>query len=263
MLHVWLKREDRNDASPDALVITDIQEFSELSSDVRQHLSELLLQARFDTPFLESLAEGLGWPRVREYIITQAMPSNVTAKRGEFGEVLISGILEQFYGYIVPVRKLRFKITSGQSLPATDIIALALDTDGNITEVMYVESKLRTTHDAMAAVEGYKQLQKDYSSRLPDMLTFVASQLYERNKPLYQSFRDYMGDRLDNRDKDNFCLGLCFDRDEWQEQALVNLGDYGADNPMPRVFVRHVSNLRALTDHVFAGVGISEVIDDD
>jgi hypothetical protein len=263
MLYNWLSKDDRDIVTPNALAITDIQEFCELSDDVSQHLSELVREARFDTGFLESMAEQLGWAGVRDQIIARAIPGNVTAKRGEFGEVLISGILEQFDGYTVPVRKLRFKITSGQSLPATDMLGLALDHDGNVSEVMYVESKLRTTHDDMAAVEGYKQLQNDYSSRLPDILIFVANRLYEQNNLLYESFRDYMGDRLDSRDKDVFCLSLCFDTDEWRERALENLEDYGIGKPVPRVFVIRLSNLRALTDQVFAGIGITEVHDAD
>jgi hypothetical protein len=263
MLHTWLRKEDRGTAPGNVLAVTDIQEFCERSDDIGQHLSHLVREARFDAGFLASMAEQLGWSRVRDDIITRAMSGNATAKRGEFGEVLVSGILEEFDGYIVPVRKMRFKITPGQSLPATDMLGLALNTDGNISEVLYVESKLRTTRDDMVAVDGYKQLQNDYSSKLPDMLTFVANRLYEWNHPLYESFRDYMGDRLDNRDKDGFCLSLCFDTDEWQERALVNLEDYGISDPTPRVFVIRLSNLRALTDEVFAGVGVTEVIDDD
>lgn len=263
MLHQWLRRQQRDTAPDSTLRITDVEEICEPPDDIGQHLSNLILEARFDPNFLASMAEKLSWARVRHDIIARAMPGNATAKRGEFGEVLVSGILEQFDGYVIPVRKLRFKITPGQSLPATDMLGLALDTNGNIGEVLYVESKLRTTRDDMVAVEGYKQLQHDYVSMLPDMLTFVANRLYERNDALYQAFRDYMGDRLDNREKDGFCLSLCFDKNEWQERALGNLQDYGINNPTPIVFVIRLDRLRALTDQVFAGVGITEVQDDD
>src|SRR5712691_11907730 len=105
--------------------------------------------------------------------------------------MLICAILEQFHGYKIPVQKLRFKITKGESLPGTDILALKTNIEGLITEVCFIESKLRTSSDNRAAIEGCNQLQGDYNSKFPDMVDFVTQRLYERQDPLFRPFLLY------------------------------------------------------------------------
>jgi hypothetical protein len=209
------------------------------------------------------MAKYLGWEQVSKQIVATIMPGLPTAKRGEFGEVLFAAILEEFHDYKIPVPKLRFKITAGQSLPATDILALKVDEISAIIEVCFVESKLRTTSDNTAAVEGYKQLQSDYESKLPDILTFIAARLHERNDALFETFASYMRDRGDVTDKDNFRLGLCWERSEWHEKVLQNLQENGVDLPRLTVHVIGIDNLRQIIDELFAELGIEEVFDDD
>ena len=58
------------------------------------------------------MAEHLEWQDVKNLIVSRQVPTTTTAQIGKFGKVLISAILEQFYGYTIPVPKLRFKITA-------------------------------------------------------------------------------------------------------------------------------------------------------
>ncbi len=52
-------------------------------------------------------------------------------------------LLSEFHEYLVPIVKLRFAITGGQSLPGTDVLVLRAE-QGRLTEVSFVESKVRT-----------------------------------------------------------------------------------------------------------------------
>ncbi len=268
MLNIWLDSNERNPCPYSHFKVIDLREKILLSSGIKSHLRDLYVSARFDLHFLESLkgsAASLGWEwnKVRKSIVEKGIPTISNFKRGEFGEVLITAVLEQFHDYKIPVYKLRYKITANQSLPGTDIVALGINNEGTIIEVCFVETKLRTRKDNMAAIDGYKQLKETYESKLPDILTFIAARLQERKDNLYKAYMFYLLDRTDNRGKDNFRLGLCWENSEWSENVLENLQDNGVDLPKLILHVIPINNLRQITDELFADLGVKEVSDDD
>jgi len=262
VLTTWLKLQERNPCQYSQFKVIDVEQICELSQETRAYLASLICTERFEPKFLADMAECLGWKDTNQLIIARLMPKSTNAKRGEFGETLINAILEQFHGYKIPVRKLRFKITPGQSLPATDSLALKIDR-GSITEVCYIESKLRTSQDDIVAVDSYNQLQVDYQSRLPDILTFVVARLAESNDPLYEAFKSYMRDRRDTKDRDTFRISLCWDSSQWREKVLEKLQESLGSLTKLTVHAIRVQNLRQVTEEIFAALGIAEVLDDD
>ena len=56
------------------------------------------------------MAEVLGWEMVKDSLASGAVPEAIPTKRGDFGEVLITALLEEVHGYTVPVRKLRLRL---------------------------------------------------------------------------------------------------------------------------------------------------------
>ena len=110
---------------------------------VKDHLYELLQVSAVDPGFLGDLANRLGWEKTRA-IVSQRLPSNSSARRGRFGEVVGVNMLHHFDGYVIPIEKAHFSITGGQSQPSTDAVLLRVGGNGAITEVCFVESKLRT-----------------------------------------------------------------------------------------------------------------------
>ena len=148
---------------------------------MREHLAQLLQISAVDTGFLEDLARRLGWGKT-EAIVRQKLTSNRTARRGRFGEVAGVNMLRQFDGYVIPIEKSHFMITGGQSQPSTDAVLFRVS-GGAITEVCFVESKLRTRKDGIAGIEGMRQLTDDYAKQIPDMLTFTAAPPVRRGEP--------------------------------------------------------------------------------
>jgi hypothetical protein len=263
MLDRWLSSNQRESSSYSDFEVIDVVQTSGPTSEMQSTLINLLRDSRFDPEFLGSMAEHLGWNVVRDSIVAGQMPKLMRIRRGDFGEVLINAILEQFHGYTIPVAKLRFKIIGNQSLPGTDALALKTDNQGAIVEVCFVESKLRTKVDYMAAVEGYKQLQEDYESKLPDILSFIAQRLHERQARLFNAFATYMRTRQDTTEMDTFRLSLCWENSEWREKTLENLQDEGVTLPELTVHLIRIHQLRQLTDTLFAELGVTEVTDDD
>jgi len=258
----WLHHTHRNPCPYKRFAVIDTREIRGVSPEIRTILQKMLSDARYDPDFLAKVASSLGWKNVHA-LIAKGMPGADNGRRGEFGESLIASILEWDYGYIIPVWKLRFKITSGESLPATDTIALKLDATGKIYEMCYIESKLRNSADTAAAIKGCEQLQIDFNDNLPDMLTFIATILYERNDPLFDAFAAYMRVRTDTRDHDTFRLSLCWEHTKWTERILSNLEKSGIDLPRLTVHVIRIQELGTLTDELFNALGIINISDDD
>lgn len=262
MLSDWLKFSTRNPCPYSQFDVIDLEEEQDLSPEVRSHLADLISEARFSAGFLAEMAESPGWDQTKAAIAGQ-MPRQRNARRGEFGEVLISAILRQFHEYKLPVPKLRFKITSDQSLPSTDVLAIKLDPANKITEVCFVESKLRTSASSNAAVEGCTQLQSDYNAKWPSILVFIANQLYERDDLLFPSFLEYLKERNDTTEIDSFRLSLCWEHTAWRETVLENLQESDVGLKKLAVHVIRIKGLEDLTDDLFTQLGIVEVSDNE
>lgn len=267
MIATWLNSTERTPNPYAQFKLLDVEESVSPSGPVRDYVTALLRESRFDPEFLAAMAELLGWETVRESIAPGAEPAMTSTKRGDFGEVLITALLEEVHGYTIPVRKLRFKVTRNQLLTGTDALGVKINNEGVITEVCFVESKLRTATrnegDRTLAVAGCDQLKKDYDSKLPDILQFVAQRLHETEDELFEPFVEYMGTRRDTTDLDTFCLGLVWDHEEWEEQILQNLEDHTDLVPRLVVHAVRINDLGAISDAMFAQVGVLEVSDDE
>ena len=263
MLSKWLSQSERTESAYSNFGVIDSEETSTLSSEIKSHLVDLLHFALFDPDELNAFAEHLGWG-IREST-GYRVPTADKVKRGDFGEIFVSAMLEQFHGYEIPVQKLRSKLTGNQTLTGTDIVALRVSDSDSIEEVCFVESKLRTSRDNDIAVEACEQLQKDYALETPAILPFIFIQLRRRGDGdrLFRAFRDYLADRSDNRYLDTFRLGLCFEHNEWREKVLENLDDDPVALNKLCVHVVRITDLRSLTDELFDIVGVSEVSEDD
>ena len=212
MLGQWLNWRERQPSTYSAFEVIDVEEICRPSSEMKAYVSRTFLNARTDPEYLEEMTELLGWQKVKELIVERGVPKQTEIKRGEFGETLIGAILEQFHGYKIPILKLRFKQIGNETLHGTDTLALVVDSEGVITEVCYVESKLRTDNSRMdVAVAGYKQLKSDYEDKLPQTLAFISQRLFEQRhnsqmKAWFNAFKSYMQDRTDTIEKDNLAF---------------------------------------------------------
>ncbi len=263
MLAVWLGSQRREAGRFQRFGVVDIEEFCDLSSEVEAHLIDLLRSARFDREFLADMAKIIGWEDVSDAILARNIPTTTKIRRGDFGEALATALLEQFEGYVIPVPKLRYRVTPTQSLTGTDALALRVDPSGAIVEMCFVESKLRTVRDLSAGVAGSSQLAADLDSKLPDILTFTAQRLFERAHPLYGPFRQYLLDRRDTSDRDTARLVLCFDSEHWDERVLDNLEEHEPALPRLVVHAARIREVKVLTERLFAAFHITEITDDD
>lgn len=263
MVDEWLSCVERTPCPYTCFKVFDVHEISAPSSKVKSSLLSQLQAALFEPTFLEDMAQYLGWNKVRKDIVARKVPTAPNMRKGNFGEALMAIILEHLRGYYLPVPKLWFAIEGNQSLPATDFLALKIDKNRSITEVCFVETKLRGSLDKYAAVTGYRQLLEDYKLILPDILTFVASMLHYSKDPLFPIFASYMRDRRILSDVDTFHLGLCWENKLWNESVLKNLDDEEIAFDNLSVSVVCINGICELTDEMLDKLIIKEVQADD
>ena len=264
VLDRWLTWIDRPSGTYTGFEVTDVSEAYELAPETSLHLVDLLSSSMFDPEELNAFAVHLGWS-VKE-VAGYRVPSTDQVKRGDFGEVLMSAVMEQFHDYEVPVQKLRHKLMGNQTLPATDVLAIRVDDTGSVEEVCFVESKVRTARDNDVAVEGCEQLRKDYDSETPAILPFVFTELRKKRgekDTVFLAFRAYLRDRDDNKHLDTFRLALCWEDTAWREKVLENLEENLVALNKLHVHVVRLGNFRHLTEELFAEVGIHGVSEDE
>ena len=252
----WVQRE----TGTAEFDIIDVIEARPPTPEIRQHLQQLHLDAFAGLSTFEKIAARLDWARTNEWLRSK-VPSIPRLKRGAFGEVLSGAMLRQFHRYTVPMEKLRFRFTPNQSPPFTDVVAFRLD-DHKLTEVCFVESKLRTTGDTSAAKDGHDQLLADAKVAQPQILQFLAWHLDQHGSPLFEPLMEYLYDRSTVSEKDTFRLYLTWEQERWTETVLSNLEGEVQLEPFT-VCVTRIKDLAKLVDDVYASIGAPQASHDD
>jgi hypothetical protein len=262
VLESWLASATRPSDGATRFEISDVVEIEPRIAEVEARLTERLREERFHPVLLTTLVEALGWIEAQE-AIQEGMPSIPNVRKGVVGEVIAAQCLEEFDGFVVPVKKLRSMLAAGDSLHGTDVLAFKLTKSGSIGSACYTEAKLRTGRDARAAVEAEGQLADDLSLRLPSLLLFVANQLCESGDPIARALADYMRRRRAGDDVDEFRVHLTWDAASWAENVLTRLQEAEERLTPLHVCCVRVAGLDSLIQRVYANLGFALDADDD
>lgn len=251
----WLNVEKGK--NPDYLDFSlyELDELCPASGDIYECLQQFMVEAKVRPAVLERFAQRLGWEKTREYLIDTIQPTKMNMRLGDFGEILTCHLLEMFFEYYIPVKKLLYKLSPNQSLPATDTLAFKMD-GSRIAEICYVESKLRTGRETMVAVQGYNQLYEDYSKHVPDMIRFLLNICSEYENDFFYQLLEYTCNRQNMKELDKFTLGLILDVDNWSERILKNLSEEIDESyPELTVLLIRITQLSDLVKKVYESIG--------
>lgn len=223
MISEWLEYKHRKGNTGFKFDVIDYVEKPVKTNDmITKDFGKIFVQNTIDYDYLKKLSGSIGWEKTKNEFILNTASKKKNMKKGRFGEMLSGSILEEFHKYSIPIHKLRYAITTDQSMPGTDLIAIKRN-DNEILEMCFVESKLRTTSNTSAITEGYLQLENDIHGGIPAMLKFVMSRLYDKGDPLLQLIINYLISRTDS--KDTFRIVATCDKKHWSEKSLTNLDD--------------------------------------
>jgi len=250
----WLLFNESLISNYKKLDLNDFFDNGRYSDSLIDKLTNLITTSRRNPEILDDLTDVLGWEKVST-IIKRRQPTKDNIKKGDFGESLTEFILQNYFDYRIPVKKLRFKITRDESLHGADIIAIKHD-EKELLEICYSESKLRTGRDTSTAVTAYDQLKNEYDTDMPIIIEFILEILHNKDAFLYRIFLNYLKDRRIMYDKERFVIGLIYDKMNWSFTTIDNLEE-SADNNYPITVVNmiRINNLAKLIDFLYNLIG--------
>lgn len=115
-------------------------------------------------------------------ILRELLPKTKTARSGDLGEVLAAEIAEQTLGYIVPVRRLRWKDGRNMALRGDDIIGIRVDANGNLVGLLKGESKSYARLTNAVIEKAAEALDRDRGRPGRHAVLYVATRLRETGR---------------------------------------------------------------------------------
>jgi hypothetical protein len=129
-------------------------------------------------------------------ILKAVLPQGRKARSGDLGEILATELAEEKTGFVVPVRRLRYKDGREMALRGDDFIGVALDNNDRLW-LLKGESKSRQRLSKTTITEARTALNRHHGRCTPDSLLFIANRLLESNdasdQELGRSIRDEVG----------------------------------------------------------------------
>lgn len=254
MVKRWINEKPRKDNSHSFTVI-DISEHNKITEEVKRILASNLILSFRDIEHLKRRYKDQPKVKLKEHIENKVFAtgkdgfSNAT-KIGDWGEVFCEVILDEFRGYALPIRKLKWKINNEKSLLGTDVFAIKQDKDGNIKDLVYSESKVKTTYLKDIGKQAYESLYRDNGESLPDIIDFISRLFYfQGNFEMADKFDDVFSN-MEKYGKE-FQIFLIFDKKLWKEDILEILNDIPPELENLFVTVVLIDGLRDLIDETY------------
>lgn len=113
-------------------------------------------------------------------LLREHLPQTKAARSGDLGEILATETAEQHLGFIVPVRRLRWKDGRNMALRGDDIIGI--DNSGKKLRLLKGESKSRVALSSTVIDAAAKALDGNKGRPGRHSVLFVAARLYERGE---------------------------------------------------------------------------------
>jgi hypothetical protein len=123
----------------------------------------------------------LGSPATAK-ILRELLPKTKTARSGDFGEVLATEIAEQTLGFIVPIRRLRWKDGRNMALRGDDIVGIRVDASGKLIGLLKGESKSYATLTSSVIEKAAEALDRDRGRPGRHAVLFIATRLRESGR---------------------------------------------------------------------------------
>ena len=217
-------------------------------------LSALIRENTVDEEFLKYMKKKLKWDWKKIYttFVIESQPSHDNLKKGKFGEIFHGQILEEFYNYVIPVKKFQYQFNRNQSLTGTDIIVIKIK-EAKITEICYVETKLRTSSDYSAISEAYDEIIQSKGSSMDSTLKFILKELYKTDKILHSQLTEFIGEMTHD---DKFRIGAIFEKKIWRQRYIEKLNDCMQELDLDlTVDIVKINNLKELVNNSYKAIG--------
>jgi len=156
-----------------------------------EYASRALREAYVDSKYLAAVLEREGFAGVAR-LLKEKFPSEdnpFSVRTGDFGEVIGHIVLQDIFGFTIPVFKLRYKTNWEKAAFGVDIIAFRLhETDPSQDTVAFSEVKAskNKTYGVDTVFEEIKQLveegQPEAKQKMRNAVRFVSERLFEQQQ---------------------------------------------------------------------------------
>lgn len=211
----WLE-EALADESIDGRRVIAVGEREAPNDEVRAYLVRRLVNHRISLEVARDMVDILGWDAVERRLQATTIP----VRRGDFGEMLATAVLETFDALLLPVSKVRYQMHADQTLVGADLVGLRIS-DGKVESLHFGEVKLRTAPDTVAGRDAHQQLERWLEEEFADIIMFFGQRLEELDDTVYSSYVEYLADG-DHRD-DNYHVVLVFESSAWSSTVVQNI----------------------------------------
>ena len=143
-----------------------------------------------------------------------------------------------------------------------DVFALKTKED-EITEISFIESKVRTSKDLQILIKSLKQLDDYYNTHLTDWNEYCIIKLYETKSQYFKPFAKYLTNRNELPSIDSFKIYLFINKEIWDNKILKNLIDSEETLQNLDIIIIRIKNLANLIKHVYEKKCNLEVCDED
>ena len=187
-------------------------------------LGDLLFDGLLEVTYVKRLAEKYGETALGKYLEARGFRGKLGKRVGDFGEVLAGAAICENESLTQLVQKLRYRERADWPMRLTDVFSVRVE-GADITAFCFTSVKSGVTHPAATVgVEGYKQLLDDSKSEHPEILHFVSENLFRQD--LWEELlRLEQAMTSDSPTPKIYRLALIFDRDQWREDILTELGE--------------------------------------
>lgn len=226
--------------------------------DLVEFLSDKLVEGLVNTEWVYRLLEQADLGKLLRYLRDRVTDRKLPTMIGDFGEILVAQLLAEMDEYVIPIPKLRFREKRNWPMRLTDVLAVKRDEGGRLAEVCLCEVKTRTrwrTDCELVGADGCKELEKEGTAQLPEIVSFVADKLVLLGDvELADALEELLLSANPFSIPRRFILALLFDERAWREVVLERLeGEPITSRDFSARIIR-IANLRALIDASYAWV---------
>jgi hypothetical protein len=200
------------------------------SAEFCAYAGEALLEAYVDPQYLASVLQREGFSGGQKLLEERFPPTDAPfgVRIGDFGEVVGHMVLEDFFGFTIPVMKLRFKTNWDRAAFGIDIIAFRLDDqDPHKDTVAFAEVKTSKQRDT-GVVEVFREIaslaaegQSEARNKMRNAVRFVSERLFEQGQhELEQRIYRFLDCYTNPHHVEGFFPFLVRDASTWADEAL-------------------------------------------
>jgi len=150
------------------------EEFNNLVSTLIELLPEYYVDPVSIASTLERLGKNAAAQKLRDKI-----PEVKNIRSGDIGEVLTADYIDEYTGYSVPIRKLRWRDHRNMAMRGDDVIGVLVSEDGQSIRFLKAEAKSNKSLGRQVLRDAQKELDLDKGLPSPHALAFVSERLNE------------------------------------------------------------------------------------